>query len=71
MTRLAHSYADEIGPRALERARRRIARRDQAQPVQPEPEERWGPVKIGVVVVFAIAFIYAFVIIAAASQVPA
>ena len=36
-----------------------------------EVVETWGPVKIGVVVVFAIAFIYAINIIAAAGQVPA
>ena len=62
----AHAYRTEISERAMTLARRRSAAiRQQARPVEPEPEEQWHPVKIAGVAVFAVALIYAIVTIGA------
>ena len=62
----AHDYRIEISERAMTLARRRSnAIRQQARPVEPEPEEQWHPVKIAGVSIFALAFIYAIVTIGA------
>lgn len=45
--------------------------RYQAEPIEHEEPEQWGPVKLGVVVVFAIGFIVVLGLMAGISEVPA
>ena len=66
----AHDYRTEISERAMMLARRRSnAIRQQARPVEPEPEqERWHPLKTLGVSMFAVVFVYAIVVIGAVMQ---
>lgn len=62
-----HSRRDEVDGWYLDIARQRVAKRDP----EPQEPERWGPVKIGVVVVFMVAFIVVMGLMAGISEVPA